>query len=101
MISTFPVLKAFRDKNTKIHHAVGSSYTSEDPDRISFLQEQGFIGVVVPNELKNQDSQDDKTDEGIKHVGGGYYEIPSGEKVKGKDNALEELKKLNMASSKE
>ncbi|PDY18268.1 hypothetical protein COM83_25930, partial [Bacillus cereus] len=28
------------------------------------------------------------------HVGGGYYELPNGEKIKGKDAALEALKQL-------
>lgn len=93
MSNNFPVIRAFRDKNTKKHYAVGSSFSSEDPDRISFLQEKRFIGVVVPIELKDQDPP--KEEDGIKHVGGGYYELPNGEKIKGKDKALEELKKLN------
>ncbi|MBU8908511.1 hypothetical protein [Desertibacillus haloalkaliphilus] len=29
------------------------------------------------------------------HAGGGYYELPDGEKVRGKENAMEALKQLN------
>lgn len=30
----------------------------------------------------------------LKHVGGGWFELPNGEKVKGKEEALEALKEL-------
>ncbi len=32
--------------------------------------------------------------EGIRHVGGGWYLLPNGDKVQGKDEALDELKIL-------
>jgi hypothetical protein len=28
----------------------------------------------------------------IKHIGGGYYELPDGSRIRGKDNALKELR---------
>jgi hypothetical protein len=40
-----------------------------------------------------QDNLDDLKDK-MKHVGGGYYELPNGEKVKGKEAAIEALKVL-------
>lgn len=47
---------------------------------------------------KNEDPQpedpQDESSEGIKHVGGGWYLLPNGEKVQGKDEALAELAKL-------
>jgi hypothetical protein len=44
-----------------------------------------------PNENK---SESDDLEKELVHVGGGYYELPNGEKVKGKENALEELRAL-------
>ncbi len=40
----------------------------------------------------------DKPYDGIKHLGGGYYELPNGEKVRGKDKATAALEELNKES---
>lgn len=53
-------------------------------------------------ETKSEDPQseelvieeDGEEDPQIKHLGGGYWVLPNGEKVKGKDAALEALKAL-------
>jgi hypothetical protein len=76
------VIKPFIDKDTQIGYSEGDVYESEDPERIAFLQEEGFLKV------KQEDS------EGPQHVGGGYYQLPNGEKIKGKEAALEALKEL-------
>ncbi len=36
-----------------------------------------------------------------KHIGGGWYELPNGEKVKGKDEALEAMAKLEKGGNEE
>jgi hypothetical protein len=44
-----------------------------------------------PNQTDN--NSDDLQDK-LKHVGGGYYELPNGEKIRGKEVAMEALKAL-------
>ncbi|EEK75197.1 hypothetical protein bcere0007_3230 [Bacillus mycoides] len=76
------IIRAFIDKDTLLGYSEGDVYESKDTERIAFLRETGFLKV------KQEDS------DGIQHVGGGYYQLPNGEKVKGKDAAFEALKEL-------
>ncbi|MCM3600635.1 hypothetical protein M3175_07820 [Robertmurraya korlensis] len=78
------VITAFIDKNTHIGYSVGDTFESDDSERVSFLQDEGYL-------FKDDEEENP---EAIKHVGGGYYELPNGEKVKGKDNALKALEEL-------
>ncbi|TQR29398.1 hypothetical protein [Brevibacillus brevis] len=65
-----------------------------DDDRAELLREKQVIGKEV------QEQQDDDHDlEGLKKLAGGYYELPNGDKVRGKDNAIEALKVLNAATT--
>ncbi|MFS1519686.1 hypothetical protein V1503_24990 [Bacillus sp. SCS-151] len=82
----YEVKNTFRDKYTKELFKPGDEYPTEDTERVQYLKNKGFIGEEIHSE--------DLDDERIKHVGGGYYELPNGEKVKGKDNALAALQKL-------
>lgn len=77
------VLKKFRDKFTKEVYNKGDSYSHEDENRIAFLLGKGFI--------EEKSKQPPQTEGDIKHVGGGYYELPNGEKVKGKEEALKAI----------
>lgn len=79
------VIKAFVDKNTNIGYSVGDAFESNDSERVSFLQDEGYLFRSVEEESL----------EGIKHVGGGYYELPNGDKVKGKEAAFEALKETD------
>lgn len=81
------VINAFIDKNTNIGYSVGDTFESDDSERVSFLKEEGYLF----------NNAEDETPENIKHVGGGYYELPNGDKVKGKDNALKALEELKQA----
>lgn len=81
----YPVLKTFRDKFTKVVHEAGSPYETDDADRVKELQDLGFIGATVGV----SDSED-----GLKSLGGGVYELPNGNKVRGKEKALESLRSL-------
>lgn len=114
------VIRAFLDKPTKEHYRVGSVYESADHERITFLQEQGFLGEELTNAAEadgdkkpsddgakgdqvesNGDDPEGEAENELKHVGGGYYELPNGEKVKGKEKALEALAELKTAESEE
>jgi hypothetical protein len=87
-IKEYAVVTAFRDKFSDIHYSVGDSYKTGDLERIEFLQEEGFLDKeqIVGYEPEVTD---------MVHVGGGYYELPNGEKIKGKEAALEALKEIN------
>ncbi|MEK4581782.1 hypothetical protein [Bacillus sp. FSL R12-0074] len=82
------VKRAFRDKFTDVHYSIGDSYESNDVKRIIFLQDEGFLNEGSVEEI-------DKEVNELTHVGGGYYQLPNGEKVKGKDAALKSLNELN------
>lgn len=84
------VIKTFRDKHTKIVYKIGSEYGTNDQARAEELQSLGFIGDAIGG------TTDDEVD-GLKHVGGGYWELPNGERVRGKDNAFEALNALDEA----
>jgi hypothetical protein len=90
-LPSYEVIKPFRDKYTKDLYGKGDEYFTEDEKRAKYLQEWGYIGKEVDDDEKIEDEIEK---EGIKHVGGGYYELPNGEKVKGKQNAIAELEKL-------
>ncbi|MDM5155849.1 hypothetical protein QUF88_19250 [Bacillus sp. DX1.1] len=80
------IISAFIDKDTLQGYSEGDVYESKDTERIAFLQEKRFLRVP---ESKQEDS------DGLKHAGGGYYQLPNGEKVKGKEAALEALKEID------
>jgi hypothetical protein len=84
------VLKAFRDKNTREHHSVGTLYAA-DEERANFLKEKGHLDEVSKEEAS---SENETKSEFPKHTGGGYYELSNGEKVKGKDEAAAAEKEL-------
>ncbi|PEZ85188.1 hypothetical protein CN374_25805 [Bacillus cereus] len=71
------VLNAFIDKETKVGYSQGDMYESNDSERIAFLVEKGFL----------QENQ--KASKFPKHAGGGWYELSNGDKIQGKDEALE------------
>lgn len=81
------VIKNFRDKTNKEKlYQKGDVYESKDSKRIAFLVEEGFIEAASSEE-------GGQTSEPV-HVGGGYYELPNGDKVKGKEEAIAALKEL-------
>lgn len=68
------VKKRFKDKETKNIYNTGDPYGNENPERIAFLVDQGFL-------------EEKQSMEFPKHTGGGWFELSNGEKVKGKDEA--------------
>lgn len=79
----YPVLTRFRDLPTGRIFDVGQHYRTEYEDRASLLIERGFIA-----------NPDDEEDGPLKHLGAGYYELPNGDKVRGKENAIKALEAL-------
>jgi ADP-ribose pyrophosphatase YjhB (NUDIX family) len=67
------VLKDFKCKATKKVYRAGDEYTGE---RLEELQNIGYV-------------EGSDEDQWPKHIGGCYYALSNGEKVKGKDTALE------------
>jgi hypothetical protein len=66
--------------------------TVERPEPLKEEKDEELTADESSEEQNAQ--QEDPQDEGIKHVGGGWYLLPNGEKVQGKDEALAELAKL-------
>ncbi|MED1801788.1 hypothetical protein [Brevibacillus porteri] len=85
----FHVISDFINKDTDELVKAGDVIEADD-DRAEQLREKQVIGKEV------QEQQEDDADlDGLKKLAGGYYELPNGDKVRGKDNAIEALKKLN------
>jgi len=97
----FKVLNDFKDTQHQHTYKVGDDYPKEgykaEEKRVAYLQSENpeyrmrFLG-----EGKEQPLEDSSFDSKIKHVGGGWYELPNGEKVQGKEEAnaaLSEMKK--------
>ena len=92
-LPSYEVIKPFRDKYTGDLFGKGDEYFTEDEKRAKYLQEWGYIGKEIEKE-NDEEIEIENDEDGIKHVGGGYYELPNGEKIKGKQNAIAELEKL-------
>ncbi len=82
------VIKDFHDNETNKFHKKGHSYSHSDEGRIDFLISKGFL-----TEKSKQPPKQDEN-EFPNHVGGGYYELSNGEKIKGKKEAQKEQDEL-------
>ena len=80
----YPVLKPFKDKqDNKREYQLNDWYPrfnfEVDNDRVEELYKLGYIG-----------KQDEEVKQDFpKHVGGGWYELSNGERVQGKEEAIE------------
>ncbi|WP_427124749.1 hypothetical protein ACQCPP_12495 [Priestia megaterium] len=95
MIYKSTVLKAFKCKNTGLHYGIGGLFSSEELERVAYLGDLGFVGKDVKEikpepviEVKQKETADKPP---FKHVGGGWYELADGSRVKGKENALKAI----------
>jgi hypothetical protein len=95
-LPSYEVIKPFRDKHTGDLFGKGDAYLTEDEQRAKYLQEWGYLGEEVEQVQPKEDAEEIEIEDenGIKHVGGGYYELPNGEKIKGKQEALAALEKM-------
>lgn len=71
------VLSSFIDKENKIIQPEG---------KVIEITEERFNKIMAINDELIEVTEDEI--EFPKHVGGGYYELSNGEKIKGKDEAL-------------
>lgn len=98
MSKQFKVLFAFRDlqDNDRVY-APGDLYegvqTSERLEELSGTKNK--IGKKLIEEIVEVAEVKEAEPDFPKHVGGGQYELSNGEKVKGKDAALEAEKALH------
>ena len=75
-MAKYKVVKPFKDKETGGRLALGDVWEVSDKERISLALKLGLIEPIIETAVKP------------KYVGGGWYELPSGEKVQGKENAM-------------
>lgn len=93
------VLKPFKGKKEKNKVFVKGDRFKGTQARVNELSEKGFVSGKEIKTMKDKQAElvetaDKKVDAetaDIKHIGGGNYELPNGETVKGKENALKAL----------
>lgn len=86
------VIKDFLDRfNNKKLCKVGEEHVPPNEERAQLLIDKGFIEAVDDGNFAEE------VEDGLIKLGGGYYELPNGEKVRGKEKALEALAALNEA----
>lgn len=85
------VVKSFTGKKEKQNFIRGHKFKGTEK-RVQELTDAGYLEKVdmpkVEAAVKNVNPE---TADQLKHVGGGYYELPNGEKVQGKENAEKAL----------
>jgi hypothetical protein len=87
----YHVIKAFKCKLDHRKYNTGDIYETSDPERVAFLQSKGRLGAMIEEPAEppsNQESPAQEPAKETKHVGGGWYELPDGRRVKGKEEAL-------------
>ncbi len=93
------VIKRFKCKMDHQRYRPGDIYTG-DPDRLEYLQDLGYLGDVIEEppaeELPAEEAPEivdvpAEEQPEPRHVGGGWYELPDGTRVKGKEEALKAL----------
>ena len=80
------VIKRFKCKLDHKRYRPGDIYTG-DPDRLIFLQGLGHLGATIEEATK---ALAEENTEPV-HIGGGWYGLPGGERIKGKEEALKAL----------
>ncbi|GIP38643.1 hypothetical protein J31TS4_19230 [Paenibacillus sp. J31TS4] len=96
----YEVKKEFIDKHSKEYFSEGSVYETENTERADELAKAGFISEEVMTKTEAEQAEEAALEERLNHVGGGYFELPNGEKVRGRENAIEVLKKLDNGDEK-
>jgi len=82
----YVVIKEFLDRFDNLRHCkVGETHIPPNDERAEQLVEKGYIEFV---------DSDNTSDGQLINLGGGYYELPNGEKVRGKDKAVKALEAL-------
>ena len=90
-------------RQVRVRYEVGDTFTPTDEEikklgkQIEPVQGRTRTEAPAPAPPDEQEqAQEEKPDpyQAIKHVGGGNYELPNGEKVKGKEAAAQRLAEL-------
>lgn len=85
------VVKSFTGKKEKQDFIRGHKFKGNEK-RIKELTDAGYLEKVeIPKVESGVKNVKPETADQLKHVGGGYYELPNGEKVQGKENAEKAL----------
>lgn len=50
-MSSYKVVRAFTDNETEKGYNEGSTFTSDDEERVSFLADNGFIKTTIPQKV--------------------------------------------------
>jgi hypothetical protein len=92
----YPVIKNFRDKYTKIRYRIGDIYETEDTKRAEYLQSKRALGGQIAEETTPEAAAEVRQGEAKpeahpRHVGGGWYVLPDGTRIQGKENAEKAL----------
>ena len=91
--AAYTVVSSFVDtKDSNRFYDVGETYPREgyEPDEVrvaSLTSENNKAGRVLIELV--EDEEQNKDENFPKHTGGGWYELSNGEKIQGKDEALE------------
>lgn len=90
----YKVIKAFTCKLDRKARYPGAVYETDDPVRAQYLQNKGYLGAAIEEppakpepepEPENLLNEAEETDPEPKHLGGGWYALPDGRKVRKKD----------------
>jgi len=87
----FKVIKKFRCKGTNKQYCPGDNYNIENKKEAAKLLRAGYLAKGSPK-IETATAPDNTEKAIIKHVGGGWYQLPSGEKVQGKEEAERRIK---------
>lgn len=90
---TLGVSKVDGDKESDIVEVKGRTLEREESVEDSAEGVEGEATTLFTNETEEQPT-DDLNDVSAYHIGGGYYELPNGEKVRGKEAATKALNEL-------
>lgn len=83
------IIESFSDKESKVIQVKGEIVEMEE-ERVKFIISKN------PNLIKPVDDNEEPDLKFPKHIGGGYYELSNGEKVKGKDEAIKAQDELTI-----
>ncbi|WP_245807758.1 hypothetical protein [Halobacillus massiliensis] len=96
----FKVINAFTDADTRQVYQEGDNFprrgqvTEERVQELSSNENKLKKPLIEPFNVITNAEDALKEDEFPKHTGGGYFELSNGEKVKGKEAAVEAEKEL-------
>lgn len=83
-----PVVRRFKCKHTKQWYSPGDTYRHESAERMEFLASQDPPYIEWPPKQQIEVAGEPK------HIGGGWYELPDGQRIRGKETAMKALQSM-------